>query len=189
MKIALPSFLDRPGGILDSDDYGSGIASRDFMQGLEEFARETGRRTWRLTWTLGLPLLCLAPFAGRRPFAWVCLVWILLLAALWIVSGLVLAVGSVIFLAVELSKPPKIAPQAETPIAPPPAVRPRISAPPPPCPKCPVCFWPIRRSGVASECSRCGLAHHEECWDLLGKCARYACGSRKSMPVTGKSRP
>jgi hypothetical protein len=52
--------------------------------------------------------------------------------------------------------------------------------------RCPVCMAPIRRSSVTMECDRCGLPHHPECWDWVGKCARYACGGRHAVPVTGK---
>ena len=40
---------------------------------------------------------------------------------------------------------------------------------------CPTCGAPL--SGALSVCAKCGTQQHADCWNYLGKCATYACGS------------
>ena len=45
-------------------------------------------------------------------------------------------------------------------------------------PSCPVCAESLKHACVA--CKSCDTPHHSECWTYAGKCAIFACGSRKS---------
>jgi hypothetical protein len=42
--------------------------------------------------------------------------------------------------------------------------------------RCPVCADPLGTQAICA-CRSCESAHHIECWQYAGGCARYACGS------------
>ncbi len=49
------------------------------------------------------------------------------------------------------------------------------SGPAPEWPVCQVCGESTPHARVA--CARCGTAHHRDCWDYLGRCSTFGCGS------------
>jgi hypothetical protein len=50
---------------------------------------------------------------------------------------------------------------------------------------CPVCASAIQGDHVS--CSRCEVPHHPECWEYLGSCATFGCGSDRRAPRPGEA--
>lgn len=52
---------------------------------------------------------------------------------------------------------------------------------------CQVCGDELNQAKIANVvyCTRCNTPHHKDCWDFIGKCSTYACGSEK---YTSKAR-
>jgi hypothetical protein len=49
---------------------------------------------------------------------------------------------------------------------------------------CPYCQYPIKPEVPVTECSKCGMPHHTECWEQNGGCATFGCcGSDTSQAI------
>ena len=45
--------------------------------------------------------------------------------------------------------------------------------------ECLVCGEPIKESTIVS-CKKCHTPHHQDCWEFVGQCSIYACGSKST---------
>lgn len=48
---------------------------------------------------------------------------------------------------------------------------------------CPVCSSKFLSGDPAKNCPKCGVPHHEHCWEYSGGCAIYGCGGTSTVQV------
>lgn len=49
--------------------------------------------------------------------------------------------------------------------------------------KCPVCRVKLRADTQVLRCQECATAYHRDCWQMVGKCARYGCARSTAKPI------